>query len=155
MSIKLNKKPRPDDLTAKMPLRLEKGGDIYKDKQGVEGFVEFWSEDATAIKANMTRIGARLTRLEAIRGRRTDEQWRAMTDDAIANENEEYKMLSVEALAIRSKSWYLVDSEGEAQDVAHTMENARDLFGDDEFRAVALDWLKDNKSAFLQMKSEG
>ena len=155
--IKLNKKPRPDDLTAVMPLRLYKDGDVLKDKDGKEGFIEFWAEDATEVKAGMTRFGARFTRLQAIRERRSEADWKAISDDALAKENDDWKALTTEGLALRVKSWHLVDTDGDAIDAPLTMENARSLFLDDdhELRDICLNWLKDNKSAFLPKKKQG
>ena len=155
MTIKLNKRPKADDISVKMPLRLFRDGDVIKLKDGTECFIEYWSDSALQVKAELTRIGARLTRLNAIRERRTDRDWKLMSDQAIAKENEDYKNLTVDFLTIRTKSWLLGDTDGNQVEAPLTHELARELYGDDEHELmiVAQQWLQDNANLFLPTKS--
>lgn len=154
MSI-LRKKDKPADLTAKMPLRLDKDGDILVTSDGVEGYIEFWADDALAIKSRLGQIQNEFHRYFLIQQKRSEKDLQKLSLTVLANEVETLKQLNIDALSMRVKSWLLVDDCG---DVVHdkplTMENARDLFSDDDFRAYANDWLENSKNAFLPTKSE-
>jgi hypothetical protein len=153
--MKLNRSPRPDDISARMPLKLFKRGDVLVDAEGQEGWIEFWAEDALAIKQRIKTIGGRLYRITALREKRTKRDWDEMSDTALANELDEMKALTAEALAIRVKAWRLLASDGEAIEAPVTMENARSLFADDdhELRDVVTEWLRDNPELFTGPKS--
>jgi len=70
MSI-LRTKAKPNDLTAKMPLRLEKDGAILKTKDGIEGYVEYWADDALAIKNQLAQVTGEYSRLFMINNKRS------------------------------------------------------------------------------------
>lgn len=153
--IKLNKTPRPDDICARMPLRLFRRGDVIVDHTGAEGWIEFWAEDATAIRAKVKGLSGRFYRITSVREKRTEREWADLSDQALAKELDELKSVTTEMLALRVKAWRLLDSEGGHVDVPVTMENARSLFSDDEhdLRELTSDWMRDNPDAFFPPKN--
>lgn len=152
MSI-LRTKAKPADLSAKMPLRLDKDGDILVTADGTEGYVELWAEDALAVKNRISHVQGEFSRAFLIQQKRSIKDVQNMSATALNAELEKMKDLTIEGLAIRVKSWLLVDESGAIVDLEPTMENAKSLFSDDDFRLYATDWLENSKDAFLPAKS--
>lgn len=144
MAIKLSP-TKPDDRYAKMyfafasDFRVEERSEEQVDEK--TGWIEFWADDAKACKEPLRRIAGRLYVLSERREKRNKE----LTDEKAAEELAEFNRLIIEGLAMRTKAWQLVDSEGDAIQAPLSFENAKAVYSDDDhnLREVVQDFLKD------------
>ena len=157
MAIKLAP-ARPDDRYMRMYYVFEKKGDNNSDKNtwyevcivpadradDSTGWIEFWAEDAKACKESLKRFAGRLYVL----GERREKRKQELSDDKAAEELEEFRVLTIEALAFRTKDWNLVDSSGNAVSAPVTFENAKAVYSDEDhdLRDKAQEYLNANKN---------
>lgn len=146
--------PTESDISAKMPLRLDKDGPILKtnEEEPREGYIEFWADDAAAAKSKLKPIQTEVTRYAFIQQKRTTKDIERLSSAALEREIREITRLNLEGLAVRVKSWLLVNEAGEIVDLPVTKETAMEVFSDEGLRAYATDWLENNADAFLPTK---
>ena len=141
--IKLTSKKQAADLYTRMPLRFEAGKPVVKTDEETprEGWIEFWHSEAKACKDPLRRITAEIYTMQEVKNRRSADQ--ELSVDEGLKEIDRFNDLAVNGLALKLKDWFLVTDEGEEADAPVSVENARELFSDNDhdLREIALEYL--------------
>ena len=155
MSVKLVP-AKPDDRYARMYFAfVEKDGgfrvELRAEEQADAGYIDLWAADARACKEPLRRLGGRWYVLNERKEKRKTE----LSDEKAVAEIEEYNAMSAEILAHRTKAWKLVNSAGEAVDVALSFETAKAVYGDEDhnLREVAQEFLNGRANFPLRGKA--
>lgn len=161
---------RPDDRYVRMHFNMLKDTVAYDDADGggsygvgrVEvidagqadkqsGWIEFWAEDAKACKDGLKKVVGRLYAISERREKRDEPP----SAERAYEEIEEQVSLIAQSLALRTRAWRLVNTEGEEVDAPATYQNAMEVYRDENhnLRTVASEFLKNRTHFPLRAKT--